>query len=225
MRLQQRTLPFAVVALVLIVGCPLPAAGPRPFIVVGASYPGANAEVVADTVAAPIEQQVNGLENLVYLRSRSTGDGRCTLQAVLAQGTDLNIAQVLVQNRVALALPQIPEAVQQLGMTVLKGPAGVLAFVALSSPDGRYDLLYLSNYATIQIKDELGRLAGVAGVTSLGRRDYGMRVRLDPDRLAAYDLRRTPTWCGPSRTRTSRCSADRSRGGETGRSPSRRWAG
>src|SRR5262245_12564914 len=155
---------------------PPAASRPHPVIRVEAVYPGANAAVVADTVAAPIEQQVNGVEHLRSLVSRCDNDGRYTLRVTFEPGTDLNLVQGLVQNRVNLALPTLPDDVRRAGVTVKKGPAGVLAFVALSSPDSSRDVLYLSNYATIHLKDELSRLAGVANVTSLGQRDYGMRI-------------------------------------------------
>jgi multidrug efflux pump subunit AcrB len=149
------------------------------------SYPGANALVVADAVAAPIEQQVNGVEGLLSLYSRSTNDGNYTLTVTFGPDVDPNMAQVLVQNRVSLAVPQLPEVIQQTGITVRKKSPALLGFVLLSAPDGRFDTRYLSNYATLQLKDELARVAGVADVLSLGQREQALRVWLDPDKLAS----------------------------------------
>ena len=147
---------------------------------VTASYPGANAQLVQDTVAAPIEQQVNGVENMLYMSSQCTNDGAYTLTVTFALGTDLNIAQVLVQNRVQLAMPVIPNVVQLQGVAVKKKSPSIMMIVNLFSKkdaQGGYvrDDLYLSNYATIQISDELLRLPGVGDVTFLGQRDYSMR--------------------------------------------------
>jgi hypothetical protein len=147
-------------------------------------YPGANAKVVADSVAAPIEQQVNGVEHMLYMSSQSTNDGAYNLTITFELGTDLNLAQVLVQNRVALATPQLPPEVQLQGVSVKKRSPSILLAVNVFSPDGRYDDLYLSNYATIQIKDELLRLEGVGDVSFLGQRDYSMRIWLDPEKAA-----------------------------------------
>src|SRR5947207_10543200 len=129
-----------------------------PTVEVYASYPGANAQTVLDTVAAPIEQQVNGVENMMYLSSQCTNDGTYTLTVTFQNGVDLNMAQVLVQNRVSLAQPILPDLVKRRGVTVKKKSPSVLMIVNLSSPDGSRDNLYLSNYATIQLKDELARL-------------------------------------------------------------------
>src|SRR3954467_315420 len=159
-----------------------------PTVEVSAVYPGANAEVVADTVAAPIEQQVNGVENMMYMASQCTNDGTYTLTITFAIGVDLNMAQVLVQNRVNLAQPRLPELVKRRGVTVKKKSPSVLMIVNLFSPDNSRDNLYLSNYATIQIKDELSRLDGVGDITYLGQRDYSMRVWLDPEKMAARNL-------------------------------------
>jgi multidrug efflux pump subunit AcrB len=159
-----------------------------PAIVVEASYPGANAQVVADTVAAPIEQQIDGVEGMVSMSSQCTNDGDYRLTVTFRPRTDLNMAQVLVQNRVSLALPVLPAEVQRQGVTVRKQSPHPLLFVMLSSPDGRFDELYLSNYADIYVKDELARLPGVGAVSGLGGRGYGVRVRVDPGRLAVSHL-------------------------------------
>jgi len=159
-----------------------------PTVEVSASYPGANAKVVVDTVAAPIEQQVNGVESMLYMSSQCTNDGNYTLTVTFENGVDLNMAQVLVQNRVALAQPILPELVQRRGVTVKKKSPSVLMIVNLFSPDDSRDSLYLSNYATIQLKDELSRLAGIGDITYLGQRDYSMRLWLDPEKMASRDL-------------------------------------
>ncbi len=162
-----------------------------PTVEVSASYPGANAEVVADTVAAPIEQQVNGVENMMYMYSQCTNDGGYTLTITFKVGTDLNIAQVLVQNRVTLAQPILPDLVKRKGITVKKKSPSVLMIVNLFSPDESRDSLYLSNYATIQIRDELARLPGIGDITYLGQRDYSMRLWLDPGKMATRNLTAT----------------------------------
>jgi multidrug efflux pump len=164
-----------------------------PTVQVTASYPGANSQLVLDTVAAPIEQQVNGVENMLYMSSQCTNDGAYTLTVTFSLGTDLNIAQVLVQNRVQLAMPVIPSIVQQQGVAVKKKSPSIMMIVNLVSrrdAQGRYlrDDLYLSNYATIQIKDELLRLPGVGDVTFMGQRDYSMRAWLDPEKLATRNM-------------------------------------
>jgi multidrug efflux pump subunit AcrB len=159
-----------------------------PTVEVFAIYPGANAEVVADTVAAPIEQQVNGVEGMMYMSSQCTNDGAYTLTVTFQNGVDLNMAQVLVQNRVSLAQPILPDLVKRRGVTVKKKSPSVLMIVNLFSPDNSRDNLYLSNYATIQLKDELSRLAGVGDITFLGQRDYSMRLWLDPQKMASRNL-------------------------------------
>ncbi len=159
-----------------------------PTVEVSAVYPGANARVVADTVAAPIEQQVNGVENMMYMSSQCTNDGNYSLTVTFKHGVDLNMAQVLVENRVALAQPILPDLVKRRGVTTKKKSPSVLMIVNLFSPDGRRDNLYLSNYATIQLKDELSRLPGVGDISYLGQRDYSMRVWLDPQRMATRNL-------------------------------------
>jgi multidrug efflux pump len=159
-----------------------------PTVEVSTVYPGANAQVVADTVAAPIEQQVNGVEGMLYMSSQSTNDGVYTLTVTFRPGADLNLAQVLVQNRVALAQPILPDLVKRRGVTVKKKSPSVLMIVNLYSPDDSRDNLYLSNYATIQLRDELSRLPGVGDISFLGQRDYSMRVWLDPQQLAMRNL-------------------------------------
>jgi RND family efflux transporter MFP subunit len=181
---------FTALAIVAFLSAPplATSAPPPPAILVEATYPGANAAVVEDTVAAPLEQQVNGVEKAVRFWSRCGNDGSYAMEIAFAPGTDLNMAQVLVQNRVALAQPVLPDAVRQGGIAVRKKSPGLLAIVCLFSSDARYDSLYLGNYATIQIRDELVRVAGVADVALLGQRDFGFRISVDPDKLAARGL-------------------------------------
>src|SRR2546428_6858297 len=159
-----------------------------PTVEVSASYPGANAQVVPDTVAAPIEQQVNGVEGMMYMPSQCTNDGTYTLTVTFQPGSDLNISQVLVQNRESLAEPILPELVKRRGISVKKKSPNVLMIVNLFSKNESRNDLELSNYATIQIRDELSRLSGVGDVTYLGQRDYSMRLWLDPQKLASYNL-------------------------------------
>jgi multidrug efflux pump len=159
-----------------------------PTVEISAAYPGANAKVVADTVAAPIEQRVNGVEGMMYMSSQCTNDGNYTLTVTFKPGSDLNISQVLVQNRESLAEPILPDLVKRRGISVKKKSPNVLMIVNLfSKNDSRTDL-ELSNYATIQIRDELSRLPGVGDITYLGQRDYSMRVWLDPQKLSSYGL-------------------------------------
>src|SRR5437762_9264942 len=165
-----------------------------PNVQVTAKYPGANAQVVADTVAAPIEQQVVGVEGMLYMSSQSNNDGSYTLDVTFALGTDVNVAQVLVQNRVAIAEPTLPDVTRAIGVTVKKRAPDILLGVSLYAEDnpetGRpyYDQLYMSNYATIQLKDALARVEGVGDVTIFGQQDYSMRVWLDPDKLQSRGL-------------------------------------
>jgi Cation/multidrug efflux pump len=159
-----------------------------PTVVVRASYPGANPTVIADTVAAPLEQSINGVENSLYMFSQSTADGVLTLTVTFRIGTDLDTAQVQVQNRVAQALPKLPEEVRRLGVTTVKSSPDLTMVVHLTSPDGRYDDVYVRNYATLQVRDVLARLPGVGQVNIFGSGDYAMRVWLDPHKLAARDL-------------------------------------
>jgi multidrug efflux pump len=159
-----------------------------PTVQVSAVYPGANAQVVADTVAAPIEQEVNGVENMLYMSSQCTNDGQMYLNVTFALGADLNMAQVLVQNRVSVAEAKLPEEVKRQGVTTKKKSPSILLCVNLISPGGRYNQLFLSNFATIQVKDALARLKGVGDVTFLGPRDYSMRIWLDPEKLARLNM-------------------------------------
>jgi HAE1 family hydrophobic/amphiphilic exporter-1 len=159
-----------------------------PTVQVSTRYPGASARTVIDTVALPIEQQVNGVEGMIYMQSFSGADGTYNLTVTFKIGTDLNFAQVLVQNRVSSALAQLPQAVQNQGVNVQKKSTSILMFVTLGSPGGSYDSLYLSNYATIKIKDELARLPGVGDVNVFGAGQYSMRVWLDPDKLQSRGL-------------------------------------
>jgi multidrug efflux pump len=159
-----------------------------PTVQVTAFYPGANSLTVRDTVAAPIEEQISGVEGMEYMSSRCTNDGSYNLIVTFKHGVDSDMAQVLVQNRVSLALPVIPQLVQNEGISVKKMSPSTMMIVNLISPDGSRDDLYLSNYATIYVKDELGRVDGVAGITYLGQRDYSLRVWLNADRMAALGL-------------------------------------
>src|SRR5882672_5456479 len=165
-----------------------------PTVQVTARYPGANAQVVADTVAAPIEQQVVGVEGMLYMSSQSNNDGSYTLDVTFKLGTDVNMAQVLVQNRVAIAEPTLPDVVRAIGVTTKKRSPDILLAINLYSDDnpetGRpyYDALYMSNYATIQLKDAVAQVEGVGDVIILGQQDYSMRVWLDPDKLQSRNL-------------------------------------
>ena len=159
-----------------------------PQVFVRCTYPGASADVVAQSVAAPIEQQVNGVENMIYMESSSANDGSYSLSVTFRQGVDLNLAQVLVQNQVNLALPMLPDELKRTGVTTRKWSPDMLMSVNIYSPHGRYDQLYLSNYALMRLRDELLRLPGVSDVNVMGQRDYSMRIWVDPDKLAARSL-------------------------------------
>ena len=159
-----------------------------PTVQVSCTYPGASAKVVAETVAAPVEQQVIGVENMLYMSSQCTNDGGYNLTVTFEVGTDLDMAQVLVQNRVQSCMPTLPNEVKQTGVSVKKKSPSILLVVNLISPTGKYDQLYLSNYATIRLRDELAQVKGVGDVTYLGQLDYSMRLWLDPNRMAARDV-------------------------------------
>lgn len=159
-----------------------------PTVQITTAYPGASAETVSRTVATPLEQEINGVENMLYMSSQSTGDGKLTVTVTFRIGTDLNVAQMLTQNRVQDALPRLPEDVQRLGVQVRKSTPNILLAVHLYSPDSSRDTLYLSNYATLHVKDVFARLPGVGDVQFQGAREYAMRIWLDPDKVAARDL-------------------------------------
>ena len=159
-----------------------------PIINVSGQYSGASAETVAETVVAPIEQQVNGVEGMLYISSNSTADGRFSISVTFDVGTNLDIAQVQVQNRVSTALPRLPQAVQQVGVTVAKSSPDILMVVNLFSPDNSRDALFMSNYASLQITDVLARLDGVGSLVIFGARDYAMQIWLDPDRLQSLNM-------------------------------------
>ena len=159
-----------------------------PTILVRATYPGASPEVIAQTVATPIEQEINGVENMLYMSSQATTDGHMQLTITFRLGTDLDKAQVQVENRVAVAEPRLPEEVRQGGITTQKASPDLLMVVHLISPENRYDQIYIGNYALLNVRDVLARLDGVGNVTLFGLREYSMRVWLDPERIASYDL-------------------------------------
>ncbi len=162
-----------------------------PTVVVNARYPGANAQVVSDSIATPIEQQLNGVENMLYMSSQCNNDGSLQLTVTFALGTNLDIAQVQVQNRVALAEPQLPEEVRRQGVTVRKSSPDITLVIQLYSPTQQFDRLYLSNFATLQVRDQIARVAGVGDIRVFGARDYSMRIWLDPQKLAARGVTAT----------------------------------
>ncbi|EPT3117285.1 efflux RND transporter permease subunit, partial [Klebsiella michiganensis] len=159
-----------------------------PTVQVTASYPGANPNVIADTVAAPLEQAINGVEGMLYMSSQTSSDGRMVLTISFRQGTDPDIAQIQVQNRVSRALPRLPSEVQQIGVVTEKTSPDILMVVHLFSPDNRYNPLYVSNYAMLNVRDELSRLPGIASIALWGEGEYAMRVWLDPNKIASRGL-------------------------------------
>ena len=159
-----------------------------PTVVVSASYPGANPVVISETVAAPLEQAINGVEDMLYMSSQSTADGSLAITVTFALGTNIDDAQVQVQNRVARALPRLPEEVQRLGVSTEKSSPNLTMVVHLLSPDSRYDMLYLSNFATLKVKDELSRIEGAGSVRVFGAGDYAVRIWLNPDKVASLNL-------------------------------------
>ncbi|HEY0913099.1 MAG TPA: efflux RND transporter permease subunit, partial [Bradyrhizobium sp.] len=159
-----------------------------PTVVVTTTYPGASAQTVSDTVAAPIEQQINGVEDMLYLYSQATSNGQLTITVTFKLGTDLDKAQVLVQNRVAIAQPQLPDEVQRNGVVTRKNSPDILMVVFMLSPDDTFDQLYISNYALLQIRDQLLRLDGIGDIQIFGARDYSMRLWLDPDKIATLGM-------------------------------------
>src|SRR4051794_32934889 len=159
-----------------------------PSIVVRAQYPGANPKVIAETVATPLEESINGVENMLYMGSQATTDGLMTLTVTFKLGTDPDKAQQLVQNRVAQAEPRLPEEVRRLGVTTVKSAPDLTMVVHLLSPNARYDMTYLRNYAVLNVKDRLARLPGVGQVQLFGSGDYSMRVWLDPQKVAQRGL-------------------------------------
>src|SRR4029078_7228977 len=159
-----------------------------PTVQVTATYPGANAKTTADNVATPSEQEENGVERMLYMSSKCTNDGQMNLDVTFELGANLDMSQVLVQNRVSLALAKLPEEVKRIGVTTKKKSPSILLCVNIVSPDGRYDQLYLSNFATLSVKDDLARITGVGDVAFLGPRDYSMRIWIDPTRLASLGM-------------------------------------
>lgn len=159
-----------------------------PTIVVRASYPGASPEVIAETVATPLEQEINGVDHMLYMTSQSSNDGQVAITIVFELGTDLDTAQVLVQNRVAVAEPRLPEDVRRLGVVTQKSSPNLMLVVHLDSPDNSLDQLYISNYALLHVRDVLARINGVGEATVFGAREYSMRVWLDPERMASLDI-------------------------------------
>ena len=182
-----------------------------PTVVVTTQYPGASAQTVSDTVAAPIEQEINGVEDMLYLYSQATSNGQLTITVTFKLGTDLDKAQVLVQNRVAIAQPRLPEEVQRNGVVTRKNSPDILMVVFMLSPDDSFDQLYISNYALLQVRDQLLRLDGIGDIQMFGARDYSMRLWLDPDKIATLGMTVGRSAWRRSARRTCRSPAARSR--------------
>ena len=170
-----------------------------PTVIVTTTYPGANAKTVADSVAAPIEQQINGVEKMMYMSSTCSADGSYSLTITFEIGTNLDTAQVLVQNRLSIAEPTLPQEVRLQGVTVKKQSSFILLVISLTSPGGKHDALFLSNYATLRIRDDLSRVYGVGDVDVRGVGSYSMRVWLDPDKLASRQLTTQDVFAAPAR--------------------------
>src|SRR5882762_9489122 len=159
-----------------------------PTVVVKAQFPGANPKVIAETVATPLEEQINGTENMLYMFSQAASDGTLTLTVTFKLGTDPDLAQQLVQNRVNQALPRLPEVTRNLGVTTVKSSPDLTMVVHLTSPNNRYDMLYLRNYAVLNVKDQLAKIQGVGSVQLFGSGDYAMRIWLNPQKVAERGL-------------------------------------
>src|ERR1700761_1215771 len=159
-----------------------------PIINVSGQYPGASAEVLSSTVVTPMEEQINGVENMIYMASNSTADGRFSIAVSFDLGTNLDIAQVQVQNRVAIAQPRLPADVRNIGVTVQKSSPDLMMVVHLYSPDHSRSALFISNYATLEVTDAVTRVDGVGSILVFGARDYSMRVWIDPDRLQSLGM-------------------------------------
>jgi len=159
-----------------------------PSVVVNAFFPGANPSVISETVATPLEEQINGVENMLYMNSLATADGRLAMTITFAIGTNPDLAQQLVQNRVSQALPRLPDVTRQLGVTVAKSSPDLTMVVHLRSPNERYDMLYLRNYGTLHVRDQLAQIQGVGRVMLFGSGDYAMRLWLNPDKIAERNM-------------------------------------
>ena len=159
-----------------------------PSIVISASFPGASPSVIAETVATPLEEQINGVENMLYMNSLASTDGRLSITVTFAIGTDPDLSQQLVQNRVSQALPRLPDVTRQIGVTVTKSSPDLTMVVHLLSPNDRYDMLYLRNYGTLHVKDQLAKIQGIGSVRLFGSGDYAMRLWLNPDKIAGYNM-------------------------------------